>query len=208
VQAVEELALEGPLELGMVQVAGVQIEVVGVNWNGRILEIDDDLDTLALFARGKIEQGVLIQLELGKDTVETRMGRTRHELDCKAGSSPRSALRCLPDHQLVYVQGSCTITEEACLTETTYTTLRQSLASVLDRVANDREVFVIRRRGAKTVALIPADELMGLIETAHLLRSPKNADRLLSALKRAAGRKGKPEPLEKLRRELGLGADR
>jgi len=94
------------------------------------------------------------------------------------------------------------------LTETTYTNLRQSLASVLDRVANDREVVIVRRRGEKTVAMIPADELVGLMETAHLLRSPKNAQRLLTALRRAVGRKGKPEPLDKLRREMGLGPNR
>lgn len=94
------------------------------------------------------------------------------------------------------------------MTETTYTSLRQELASVLDRVANDREVVVVRRRGERTVAMIPADELMGLIETAHLLRSPKNAQRLLTALHRAVRRKTKAEPLEKLRRELGLGSGR
>ena len=94
------------------------------------------------------------------------------------------------------------------MTETTYTALRQSLASVLDRVANDREVVIVRRRGEKTVAMVPADELMGLMETAHLLRSPKNAQRLLTALRRAVERKGKPEPLEKLRREMGLGPNR
>jgi antitoxin YefM len=94
------------------------------------------------------------------------------------------------------------------LTETTYTNLRQSLASVLDRVADDHEVVIIRRKGEKTVAMVPADELIGLMETAHLLRSPKNAQRLLSALRRAVGRKGKPEPLEKLRREMGLGPNR
>jgi PHD/YefM family antitoxin component YafN of YafNO toxin-antitoxin module len=44
---------------------------------------------------------------------------------------------------------------------------------------------LIRRRGAKDVALVPADELAGLQETAHLLRSPKNARRLLTALQRA-----------------------
>ncbi len=94
------------------------------------------------------------------------------------------------------------------MTETTYTNLRQSLASVLDRVANDREVVIVRRKGEKTVAMVPADELMGLIETAHLLRSPKNTQRLLTALRRAVGRKGKPEPIEKLRREMGLGPNR
>ena len=92
--------------------------------------------------------------------------------------------------------------------ETTYTNLRQSLASVLDHVANDREVVVIVRKGEKKVAMVPADELAGLIETAHLLRTPKNAQRLLTALRRATNRRGRPEPLEKLRREMGLAAQR
>jgi antitoxin YefM len=90
------------------------------------------------------------------------------------------------------------------MTETTYTNLRQSLASVLDRVVNDREVVIVRRKGDKKVAMVPADELAGLMETAHLLRSPKNAKRLLSALRRATSRKGKPESLDKLRQELQL----
>jgi antitoxin YefM len=94
------------------------------------------------------------------------------------------------------------------MTETTYTTLRQTLASVLDRVANDREVVIISRKGEKKVAMIPADELSGLLETAHLLRSPKNTQRLLTALHRSTGRKGKPESVEKLRREMGPGAAR
>jgi antitoxin YefM len=94
------------------------------------------------------------------------------------------------------------------VTETTYTNLRQSLASVLDRVANDREVVIVVRKGEKKVAMVPADELAGLMETAHLLRSPKNTQRLLSALRRAVGRKGRPESLEKLRREMGLAGER
>jgi antitoxin YefM len=94
------------------------------------------------------------------------------------------------------------------MTETTYTDLRQSLAAVLDRVTNDREVVIIRRRGEKKVAMIPADELAGLMETAHLLRSPKNARRLLTALHRAVGGKSKPESIEKFRREIGLATER
>lgn len=90
------------------------------------------------------------------------------------------------------------------MTETTYTNLRQNLASVLDRVINDREVVIVRRKGDKRVAMVPADELTGLMETAHLLRSPKNAKRLLRALRRAASQKGKSESLDKLRQELQL----
>ena len=69
--------------------------------------------------------------------------------------------------------------------ETTYTSLRENLASVLDRVVADQEVVIVRRRGAQDVALVPAAELAGLMETAHLLRSPRNARRLLTALYRA-----------------------
>lgn len=89
--------------------------------------------------------------------------------------------------------------------ETTYTSLRERLASVLDQVTEDQEVVIVRRRGAKDVALIPADELESLIETAHLLRSPKNAERLLKAVQCASAKKGKPESVDKLRQEMGLG---
>ena len=88
--------------------------------------------------------------------------------------------------------------------ETTYTSLRERLASVLDQVANDHEVVIVRRRGAKDVALIPADELAGLLETAHLLRSPRNAQRLMAALSKARQGKGRRMSLEQLRREVGL----
>jgi antitoxin YefM len=90
------------------------------------------------------------------------------------------------------------------MVETTYTSLRENLASVMDRIVNDREVVIVRRKGDQRVAMIPADELSGLLETAHLLRSPKNAERLLSALKRAKQGKGRPESLDKLRQELGF----
>lgn len=92
--------------------------------------------------------------------------------------------------------------------ETTYTSLRERLASVLDQVANDREVVIVRRRGAKDVALIPADELAGLLETAHLLRSPRNAQRLMSALNNSRRGKGKKMSLEQLRHEVGLDTTR
>jgi antitoxin YefM len=88
--------------------------------------------------------------------------------------------------------------------ETTYTRLRQDLAKTLDRVTDDREVVIVRRRGARDVALVPAAELSSLIETAHLLRSPRNAERLLTAMKRANRRAGKPESVDKLRRKFAL----
>ena len=91
--------------------------------------------------------------------------------------------------------------------ETTYTQARANLKSLLDEVADNRQQVIIHRRGGDDVALIAADELRGLIETAHLLRSPKNAQRLLQALRRARAGKGRTETLEKLRRDLGLDSD-
>jgi antitoxin YefM len=90
--------------------------------------------------------------------------------------------------------------------ETTYTSLRENLAAALDRVADDHEVVLVRRKGQRDVALVPAGELAGLMETAHLLRSPRNARRLLTALHRAERGQGRAMSVERLRREIGLEA--
>lgn len=89
-------------------------------------------------------------------------------------------------------------------TETTYTALRQNLASHLNRVIDDRDVLIVRRRGARDVAIIPADELAGLMETAHLLRSPRNAQRLTESLSELERGGGEVATLEELRRSVGL----
>jgi antitoxin YefM len=86
--------------------------------------------------------------------------------------------------------------------ETTYTSLRENLASVLDQVVDQQETVIVRRRGGRDVALLPATELAGLIETAHLLRSPRNAQRLQSALRRAEKGRIKPGTAVGLRREM------
>ena len=87
---------------------------------------------------------------------------------------------------------------------TTYTAARANFATLCNRAIENREVIMINRRGTEDVALVAANELSSLLETAHLLRSPKNARRLLAALDRAKSRKGRPEPLNKLRREMGF----
>ncbi|MFM7550515.1 MAG: type II toxin-antitoxin system Phd/YefM family antitoxin [Cyanobacteriota bacterium] len=69
--------------------------------------------------------------------------------------------------------------------ETTYTAAREQLKTLMDKVVDDREVVLVRRRQGGDVAMVAAEELEGLLETAHLLRSPRNASRLLAALERA-----------------------
>lgn len=78
------------------------------------------------------------------------------------------------------------------------------LDALWERVLSTREAVVIRRGGAEDVALLPASELDALLETAHLLRSPRNADRLLAALVRARDGVGGPSTVEALRKEAGL----
>ncbi|MBL7163351.1 MAG: type II toxin-antitoxin system prevent-host-death family antitoxin [Anaerolineales bacterium] len=87
---------------------------------------------------------------------------------------------------------------------TTYTNARNSLAKMLDKVTHDREIVIIQRRNEEDVALISAAELSSLVETAHLLRSPKNAERLLAALGRALKNEGQSMALDELRSEVGL----
>ena len=96
-------------------------------------------------------------------------------------------------------------------TETTYTALRENLATFLDRVVDDREVVVVKRRGDRDVAIISADELAGIMETAQLLRSPKNAERLRQALaeskdndKKKFPKKSTATQLKELRQSVGL----
>lgn len=88
--------------------------------------------------------------------------------------------------------------------EFTYTSAREQLATLLDRVTKDREIVIIQRRGSEDVAMISADELVSLTETAYLMRSPENAERILSALARALKNQGKSQSLDDLRREVGL----
>jgi antitoxin YefM len=86
----------------------------------------------------------------------------------------------------------------------TYSKARAKLASIWDRVEESGEVVFLHRRGHRTVALIDADELESLRETAHLLRSPKNALRLLTALKRSLDETVEPLTVRELRAELGV----
>lgn len=88
--------------------------------------------------------------------------------------------------------------------QTTYTDARARFAGLCDEASINREIVIIKRRGSEDVALIAADELESLQETAHLLRSPENARRLLAALERALQRSEKADSLESLRNEMGL----
>ena len=85
-----------------------------------------------------------------------------------------------------------------------YTQARANLAKLLDEVALNKEVVIINRKNSENVALVSESELSGLLETAHLLRSPKNAQRLLSTLVKVNEKTEPPLSLENLKRKFGF----
>lgn len=84
----------------------------------------------------------------------------------------------------------------------TYTETRGNFAKLWDRVVDERETLTIHRRGSEDVVLLPASELASLQETAHLLRSPKNAKRLLEALIQSIQGEGEKIDIASLRGEI------
>ena len=71
---------------------------------------------------------------------------------------------------------------------TSYTDARKNLASLLDRIESENAIALITRRGHKDIAILPAEELIALTESLHLLRSPKNAQRLFAAIEESIAR--------------------
>lgn len=137
-------------------------------------------------------------------------GQDHRNPEAEARELPLSAVGLLDD---MYRKAVRLISGDSAMAiETTYTSLRENLATFLDRVTDDREVVVVkRRRGQPDVAIIAADELSSLMETAYLLRSPKNAERLLGALAESVERdsqelpaKSAADSLAELRRTVGL----
>ena len=64
----------------------------------------------------------------------------------------------------------------------TYTTVRANLADTMDRVCEDHAPIIITRSKEKSVVMMSLDDYNALEETAYLLRSPKNARRLLESI--------------------------
>ncbi|MEL7071237.1 MAG: type II toxin-antitoxin system Phd/YefM family antitoxin [Cyanobacteria bacterium J06581_3] len=68
------------------------------------------------------------------------------------------------------------------------TNARKEFFQILDEVAQDSSVVIVKRKDAPNAAIIAEAELNSLVETVHLLRSPKNAQRLFTALERSQQR--------------------
>ena len=71
-----------------------------------------------------------------------------------------------------------------------YSESRRRYAEVLDSVVEDRDEVVITRAGREPAVILALDEYEALRETAHLMRSPANARRLLESIERLESGEG------------------
>ena len=72
----------------------------------------------------------------------------------------------------------------------TYTEAREKLSEIIERVCDDHEPYIITKRRDKTVVMMSLEDYDSLKETAYLLKSPKNARRLLESIKELEEGKG------------------
>ena len=76
-----------------------------------------------------------------------------------------------------------------------YTAARENLASTMQRVCDDRAPIVITRKRNQAVVMMALEEYEALEETAHLLGSPANAERLMESIKELRAGKGREHKL-------------
>ena len=87
---------------------------------------------------------------------------------------------------------------------TNSTDARNGFFKLLERVAENNEVFIVNRRDGENVAIISESDLKSLVETVYLLRSPANGRRLLAAIDESRSGKIQPQTIDELKQELGI----
>jgi antitoxin YefM len=64
----------------------------------------------------------------------------------------------------------------------TYSEARSKLAETMEKVCDDHAPIIITRKNSRSVVMISLDDFKALEETSYLLRSPRNARRLLESI--------------------------
>jgi antitoxin YefM len=86
---------------------------------------------------------------------------------------------------------------EGIMDAITYTTARAKLADTMDRVCDDHEAIIITRNGQQSVVMMSLDDFKAMEETTYLLRSPRNAKRLLESITALESGRGKTRKILK-----------
>ncbi len=76
-----------------------------------------------------------------------------------------------------------------------YSLTRQHLSEIMNKVSDDRAPILITRQKGKPVVMMSLDDYNALEETAYLLRSPRNAKRLIESIENLAAQGGTPREL-------------
>ena len=77
----------------------------------------------------------------------------------------------------------------------TYTAARQNLAKTMEKVCKDRTPMIVTRKSSESVVIMSLEDYEALEETAYLLRSPKNARRLIESIAQLENGKGNEKEL-------------
>ncbi len=78
-----------------------------------------------------------------------------------------------------------------------YSFARANLADTMDRVCEEHQPIIITRSGGQAaVVMMSLHDYRALEETAYLLRSPKNAQRLLASIATLEAGQGQERELE------------
>jgi antitoxin YefM len=85
---------------------------------------------------------------------------------------------------------------------------RANFAALCSQVTGEHHTVIIHRLGCNDVALVSAAELASLLETVHLIKSPKNAQRLFKALNRALETRGETQANETLEARISRSKQR
>ena len=80
----------------------------------------------------------------------------------------------------------------------TYSEARANLKDVMDRVVADKTEIIVTRQKAEAVVMVSLSEWNSMVETAHLLSSPVNAERLRRSIEQMAAGKGNERKLVNL----------
>ena len=99
--------------------------------------------------------------------------------------SPRSE-RCAPERSE---------RKEGRMRALSYTAVRENLSRTMAEVCQDHDPVIITRRNHQAVVMLSLEDYESLSETAYLLRSPRNARRLLDSIEELESGKGREREL-------------
>jgi antitoxin YefM len=77
----------------------------------------------------------------------------------------------------------------------TYTYARNNLAKTMQQACDNHEPIIVTRENESAVVMMSLEDFQSIEETAYLLRSPKNAKRLLESITQLDNGKGMEKEL-------------